>query len=420
MLQTTRRKIKKWSIRLFWLAVVALVVGANYNRFYHNNYANYEKAVDYGRVREDKEVMRPVVSAVFYQQEKRKDKSLSGYLNHWDSARLQNPKMLIVPKQLTDESRRVIGKLYKEIKRAAEIESVLLIHDATVNKAEHAKLLKKILGAEVRNLLFSEQDAGQDTKLDEFLQNKGSLVVFTADLNETEQDKFLIDEAMYAAQRHFYKIRIFDEVDRQLARALEDNYASWFESANEVNELQRQQNNLREYVNHYGQDILQYFIMNLDLDEDKSAVWPDKTPETYRLFDRGVVYIRFFGSGNKEVFSRAKIGKNKGIIVAVVELARKAVAKRIRPITAYKIYLLTELEKIEKERNAPLVNYLETDDGIYVQYRGRSALMAADERPENEAELAVAIRTRAKIPDEATDEDIEFYRFKTVEMEHEN
>jgi hypothetical protein len=160
--------------------------------------------------------------------------------------------------------------------------------------------------------------------------------------------------------------------------------------------------------------------MNLDVAADKEAIWPDKTPETYRLFDRGTVYIRFFGNGNKEVFSRAKIGKNKGIIVAIVELARKAVAKKIQPISAYKIYLLTELEKIEKDINSPLINYLETDDGVYVQYKRRSALMTADERPDEEAALMAAIRNRIKLPDEVDDAQLEFYRFKTVEMEHEN
>lgn len=416
MLQTTRRKLKKWSIRLFWVAVAAVVVWVNYNRFYHNNFANYEKAVDYGRVREDKEIIRPVIAAVFYQTEQIKSKTLSGYLSHWKADNLQNPKILIVPESVTDANLQVITKLYNKIKQFAAVKSITFVGGDSLQ--EHKSLLRRNFGAEVHSPEFSAQDIFSAKEIDEFLQQDGAMAVFGADFNGDDKDNFLIDEAVYLAQKNAYKIRVFDEVDTQLARALEDNYASWFESGNTVNELQRQKNNLQEYINHYGRDILQYFTMNLGAAGD-NAIWPDKTPETYRLFDRGTVYIRFFGNGNKEVFSRAKIGKNKGIIVAIVELARKAVAKKIQPV-AYKIYLLTELEKIEKDVNLPLINYLETDDGLYVQYRRRSALMAADERPNEEEALMTAIRGRVKVPDTVADEQMEFYRFKTVEMKNED
>ncbi len=418
MLQTTRRKLKKWSICLFWFIAAALMVWANYNRFYHNNYANYEKAVDYGRVREDKEVIRPVIAAVFYQNEQTKNKTLSGYLSHWNTNQPKNPKMMIVPQTITALNRGDVQKLYHDINQSANVSAVMFIGNDS--GGEHKSLLKKNFKAEIEFLNFSEKEVFPENKIDEFISQGGTLLIFGADFYDEDNDKFLIDEAVYLAQKHAYKVRVFDEVDTQLAQALEDNYASWFENGNEVNELQRQKKNLQEYLNHYGHDILQYFTMNLELVDGNDAIWPDKTPETYRLFDRGTVYIRFFSSGNKEVFSRAKIGKNKGIIVAIVELARKAVAKKIQPITAYKIYLLTELEKIEKDINSPLINYLETDDGIYVQYKGRSALMAADERPKEETALMAAIRGRAKIPEDVAATQMDFYRFKTVEMENED
>ena len=82
--------------------------------------------------------------------------------------------------------------------------------------------------------------------------------------------------------------------------------------------------------------------------------------------------------------------------------------------------MLTDLEKIEKAENEPLVNHLETDDGVYVQYQRRSALMAADERPADEEGLMAALRARGRIPEEASAAQIEFYRFKTVEINYEN
>ena len=423
MLPTTRRKLKKFAVSLFWIWLLALVVWANINRFHHNNYANYEKAVDYGRVREKKEIIRPIIAAVFYQNQQPKSKTLSSYLSHWDNKHIKNPKILIVPPQITPESTRVISKLYKSVAKNQTFDNVLFVYGDTQPSNDHNKLLKQnFAAAKVRIFPAAKKETEMETTVNSALEQPASLVIFALDLNDTEKNKFLVDEAVYLAQQHFYKLGIFDEVDTQLAQALEENYASWFENddKSEIQELQRQKINLEAYKNHYAEQILKYFKKNLKLKEKQPTIWPEKNADTYRLFDRGTVYIRFFDSDDKELFSRAKIGKNKGIIVAVVELARKAVVKVNRPIKYYKIYLLTELEKIEKNMNTPLINYLETDDGVYVQYHGRSALMAADERPDQEELLMDALRDRAKIPASAADSEIEFYRFKTVEIENEN
>lgn len=424
MLLTTRRKIKKITVRLFWFLLLALVVWANFNRFHHNNFANYEKAVDYGRVREKKEIIRPVIAAVFYQNQQPQKSSLSSYLSHWDNRHIKNPKMLIVPPRITAESKRVISKLYKTIAQKADFDKVLFVYNAGLAQDKHNALIKRYFTAAKLQTFPTdeEKETPMETLVTATLKKPHTLVIFALDLNDTEQNKFLADEVIYFAQQHFYKLGIFDEVDTQLAHALEENYASWFESANEgeTQELQRQKINLEAYKNHYSAKIIKYFAKNLRLPAGKSPLWPQKNEQNYRLFDRGTVYIRFFGSGDKELFSRAKIGKNKGIIVAVIELARKAIVKVGKPIKYYRIYLLTELEKIKKEANAPLINYLETDDGVYVQYHNRRTLMAADERPDQEELLMEALRDRAKIPASATDAEIEFYRFKTVEIEHEN
>ena len=423
MLQTTRRKLKKWSIRFFWFVVAVLVICINYNRFYHNNFANYEKAVDYGRVREDKEIIRPVIAAVFYKTNQTNDKTLSGYLSHWDTNRIKTPKILIVPQTITPESQRVISKLYNEISKIAALKQISFICDSSVSLSEHNKLIEQhFSSANYNNLPILPEDASLAAKIQNLTDSEDSLVIVALDFGNPPTNNSLYEEIIYLAQQKSYKIRIFDEVDTQLAQALEENYASWFEAENDnkTTELMRQKNNLNEYKNHYQTDILKYFTANLKLSADENSILPEKTPQTYRLYDRGTVYIRFFGTAEKELFSRAKIGKNKGIIVAVIELARKAAIKVRQPIKSYKIYLLTELEKIEKNINIPLINYLETDDGVYVQYRRHKALMAPDERPNEETELISTLRSRAKIPDSATDSEIEFYRFKTAEITNEN
>lgn len=426
MLIQTKRKLQKWFSRLVWVLILLAVVWMNFNRFYNNNYSNYEKAVDYGRVREYKEEISPIIATVFYQSNQQQKKSISSYLNHWDNYRIQNVKMLIVPTDLSADSRRVVEKLYKEIKNQNQIKYIALVYNENKNISEHQKLLSEVFDTSSIDVFpLNEQATDTEFDIQDYLNDINTMVVFAADLSQDFAGKsgdFLINEALYFAQKNFYKIRVFDEVDSQLAKAKEENYANGVEVSgeHEITRIEREKNNLEQYKNHYEQEILLYFLHNLNLPAKEYPVWPDKTEKTYRLYDRGMVYIRFFGQGGKEIFSRAKIGKNKGIIVGIVELARKAAVKISQPIEKVRIYLLTDLEEIEKDENTPLVNYLERDDGIYIQYRKKSTLLAADERPVQNDELMALLRQRIQLPQNAAEKDIKFYRFKTVEIDYEN
>lgn len=418
--------LKKWFYRLLWLLFLGIICLINIERFKNNNYANYEKAVDYGRVREEKEEISPIIAAVFYQNDARQKSTISSYLNHWDTYRMEKVKMLIVPQNVDSESQKVINKLYERIQRHNQIKYIALVYDKSQDIQQHQQILAQIFTQSAIDVIsLNEQQTDTEFDIQDYLNDFNTMVVFIADLSRgltSQKGDFLLSEAIYFAQKNFYKIRVFDEVDTQLANALREDYADWFEPAEDKTKehLVREKNNLQLYAERYKDDILQYFALNLTLSDKDDTLWPEKDELTFRLFDRGMVYVRFFGAGEKEIFSRAKIGKNKGIIVAVVELAHKAAIKMSQPIEKAKIYLLTDLEKIEKNINVPLVNYLETDDGVYVQYQGRRALMAADERPDNEADLMVALRDRGKIPEEAPESKIEFYKFKTVEIDYEN
>ena len=418
--------LKKWLYRLLWLIFIAALCAVNIERFKNNNYANYEKAIDYGRVREEKEEIYPVIAAVFYQNDARQKNTISSYLNHWDTYRMEKVKMLIVPQNIDDESRKVITKLYERIRRHNQIKYIALVYDKSQDIQQHQQLLGQIFAQSAVDVIpLNEQQTDTEFDIQDYLNDVNTMVVFTADLNHglsTQKRDFLLSEAIYFAQKNSYKIRVFDEVDTQLAKAMEDNYAAWFEQTEDKakERLEREKNNLKMYAERYKDDILRYFALNLNSSAQEKPIWPQKNEQTFRLFDRGMVYVRFFGSGGKEIFSRAKIGKNKGIIVAVVELAHKAAVKMAQPIEKARIYLLTELERIEKIPNAPLVNYLETDDGIYVQYKRHRSLMASDERPTEEKALNEALYNRGKIPENTPDSKIEFYKFKTVEIDYEN
>ena len=418
--------LKKWFYRLLWLLFFGVICLINVERFKNNNYANYEKAIDYGRVREEKEEISPIIAAVFYQNDARQKSTISSYLNHWDTYRMEKVKMLIVPQKIDSESQNVITKLYERIQRHNQIKYIALVYDKSQDIQQHQQLLAQVFTQSAIDIIpLNEQQTDTEFDIQDYLNDVNTMVVFTADLSHgltVKKRDFLLSEAIYFAQKNSFKIRVFDEVDTQLAKALEDDYAVWFEQTEDKTKerLEREKNNLKMYAERYKDDILQYFALNLNSANEEKPIWPEKDEQTFRLFDRGMVYVRFFGAGGKEIFARAKIGKNKGIIVAVVELAHKAAIKMTQPIEKARIYLLTELERIEKIANAPLVNYLETDDGIYVQYKSHRSLMAADERPTEEKALTEALYNRGKIPENTPDSEIEFYKFKTVEIDYEN
>ena len=103
----------------------------------------------------------------------------------------------------------------------------------------------------------------------------------------------------------------------------------------------------------------------------------------------------------------------------MVELARKAAHKITQPIKSYKIYLLTDFEPLIWDEKS-LINDLETDDGIYINYINKKALMVADERPQNPRDWLKFLYNRAGVPSSANKDDIKLFKFKTVEIEDEN
>ena len=82
MRRRTKYFIRKWSIRVLILLMIGILVLINVNRLQNNNFANYEKAIDFGRVRETKPNISPIIAVMFYIEERPVSKTISTYLNH--------------------------------------------------------------------------------------------------------------------------------------------------------------------------------------------------------------------------------------------------------------------------------------------------------------------------------------------------
>lgn len=425
MLIRTKRMLKKWIVRCAVFLAVVLLCYVNIHRLNNNIYSNYERAVDYGRVREQKEIVEPVITAVFYKAKSGKKKNVGTYFEHADNYKEKNVKIVVVPEKMTENSLPVVGKLYEEISKHNKIKQVTVVAENDRFVKEHVSLLKKTIKPQnLKTFLLNEADISAEKDIEKFLNKNNTLVVALDDLSKESvffSNSFLTDEIVWMAQKYVYDVNVFDAIDTRIAKAADKDYETLFSSSSSGDEplLKKQQRNLQMYVNQYKDMLLKYFALNLSLGLEKETIWPAKNMQTYRLYDRGVVYIRFFGENGKELFARAKVGNNKGVIVAMVELARKAVHKVNQPIKSYKIYLFTDFEPLDQTGNS-LVNDLETDDGVYIQYKSRKALMVYDERPQNPQDWLKFLFVRAGIAQNTNRQDIKLFKFKTVEIENEN
>lgn len=416
---------KKIVRRLLLAAVLVLIVWANVIRFNDNLYANYEKIVDYGRVREVAEVVNPVMAAIFYDDKVTVHKNISTYYNHFDNYKKQNVKIVVVPKKITPDSQLIVKKLYAEIYRYNKVEKIALVADETGDISAHIALLEKVMHIDkIKKIVLNDNDLSAEKTIDEYLNNKHNTVVMLADLSKgfnSDNTDFLLEEAVYFAQKYFYHLEVFDVVDTQIAHAVEKDYFSLLSLTNNKDEpvAMKQKRNLALFTQHYETELLRYFKMNLHSSED--IIWPEKTARNFRMFDRGWLYVRLYDEEFKEIFDRKIINYDKGVIVSLINIARKAAvkigAKRIKYI---RINLLTDIEKINKAKDTMLISYLDQDDGVYVEYKEYKALLIADERPDDPAELTAAVRKKAGIPSEVPDEEINFYKFKSVEINDEN
>ncbi|MBP5215894.1 MAG: hypothetical protein J6039_05000 [Alphaproteobacteria bacterium] len=417
MLASTKKTLKKWFYRIAIFVILCGVVRANVNRFKNNTFSNYEKAIDYGRVREVKEKIEPIIAAIFYKEEHREKNMISSYLDHSDNYRRENVKIIVIPPELTPESRELVENLYQELAKHNHISKIYFVSGKSANVSEHRKILQKNLAKDIK---FKEIAA--DSLEDAFLEEKGAVIVFSVDFKRGNTDDKDIENLINLARRKKYSMQVFDIIDTEMSKAFEKDYTELFESNihYKSSELDRQKNNLADYKKNYEAALITYFKRNLNLRGSENPIWPEKDQFNYRLYDRGNVYVRLFGENNQEIFSRAKIGKNKGIVVSLIEVARKAAIKLKKKVKRIKIYLLTDMEPLENKTMSDLADCLDKDDGLYIQYKNKKVLAVAEELGDNAENLAGIIKKRLNILYPEKGEEFKLYKFKTEEIEDEN
>lgn len=425
----TKLLLKIWIKRLFYLIILSLIVWANINRLRDNSYSNYEKVIDFGRIKDEDKLVKPIIAAIFYNGKNTRKNTISTYLAHTDNYKKQNIQMIIVPKKISSYSAEVVEKLYEAIKQNNSFQRVLLVYDKDAKNdiKQHKKMLQQIIN--VTNITenpISQQTLTSENKIEEYLNTPQTLVIFLADLDKglnEENSEFLTAEAAFFAQKHKYQINVFDIIDTQLAQTLDKDYSALYplETIKEEPVLAKQKRNLQRYKKHYWHLLQNYFELNLlkTAQGFDDTVMPIRSEENYRLYDRGRLILKAYDENYIEIFEQAEMQENKGIAALVSDTVKKlAAAGKIAKAKYFKLYLLTDFEAIKQQPDTMLMSHLDEDDGLYGEYKGKSAILVADDRPDNPEDLAPTLRQKAKIPDLVPEKDIKFYRFKTVEMKY--
>lgn len=430
MRQRTKLLIKLWLNRFLWCCVLGLIIWINALRLQDNNYSNYEKVIDYGRIKDADKLVRPVIAAIFYAGKNNTKTSLSTYFNHSNNYKKQNVKMVVVPQNITSYSAEVIEKLYEEIRNNNKIKKVLLIYDKDdkndVNA--HKKILKQVMDvSEINENPVSQYNLNSEKTIDIYLKSTENLVIFLADLDKglnENNSNFLTGEAVYFAQKYHYQINVFDIVDTQLAKALDKDYETLYPLQTMKDEplLAKQKRNLERFKRHYWHLLRNYFELNLiQISQGDAPILPLRTEENYRLYDRGRLVLKAFDKNYIEIFEQIEMQENKGIIMLLLDAIRHLVTSgKNKDAQYFKIYFLTDLEYIEQEKGTMLMSYLNQDDGIYAVYKDKYSLLVADDRPDNPEDLATTVQTKAKIGKDIPEEKINFYKFKTLEINYED
>lgn len=425
MRQRTKVRIKLWANRFLFSFLIALIVWANIIRLQDNVYSNYEKAADYGSIKEVKRSIDPIIAAVFYADKNGTRGNVSTYFNHADNYKKKNVKMVIVPKKVTKYASAVIEKLYEEIRKHNVIQNVILVHDEYADVRRHRKILNQVMDVKnIHDYFLSDDNLAGEKEIEKYLNTQDNVVVLLADLNkglEQEDSDFLVQEAVFWAQKYFYQMQVFDIIDTHMAKALDKDYASLIPlTGKDEPMVVKQKENLERYKERYWRDLTGYFEGNfVQLATGNEALLPQKNEDNYRLYDRGSLVVKVYDEEYNEIFETVKFEQQNGLIVSVADAARDFVAQQNYEKAAFlKMYLLTDKELINWDKNTMLMSYLDQDDGVFARYKKYTALLVADDRPDDPEDLVVVLRKKAHIPEDVPDEDIHFYKFKTVEIEY--
>lgn len=430
MQEKTKGIIRK-SIRVAALfAMIICIVWINALKLQDDNFSNYEKVTDTGVRDYYKDPITPVIAVLFYRDENQQP-GFKPYFKKQknEDASADDMKMAVVPKNVSKFNRPVIEKLYDEIPSQNKINKIVIIHTESQNAKDHKKLIKKRFpDAQFTEILVDNKNKIQEQDINLYLQEKDTFVVFLANLDRglnTEKSERLANAAVFFAQKNNYQMNVFDIVDEYIASALETGGAELSYVINRQSSLDllsAQKKNLERYILNNKAELLHYFAYNIEWSsQGKEVKIPQRNSKNYRLFDRGIVYVKAYDKNFSLVFEELKLNQEDGIIFVISKIAKDIMNSNQSDLAKYyRIYLLTDMEQVHGESGKLLANYIEPDDGVYISYKKQAALLLASDKPADYDLMIQKLRTKAKIKENVPNKKISFYRFKYVEMEYEN
>ena len=109
-----------------------------------------------------------------------------------------------------------------------------------------------------------------------------------------------------------------------------------------------------------------------------------------------------------------KLLQNDSVIEALIKLARRVVDRK-SDVNSVKMYLLTSKAPVDAS-----MRDLEDDDGVFVMYKGYKAVILPTQRAQGQKNLAAALRKKAAMPPDIDEANVQYYKFKAVEISDED
>lgn len=423
MRKNKKKLLLKFILWLIFGAFLVFVFRINYQKLQNNTYSNYEKALDYGLVKYSAKPENPIIIAVFYSGLQKKASFLSGIFSkalHFD---VTNAKILIVPTDSNPKASKMVEHLYQNVYHKNHLTDVLLLLDNQIFATHMSNLLTNNMPqATLTTEISLNGNEPDEQKIKDCLQKDGCLVVFGANLSDKNilTTNRLVNDALFYAGKNNLHLLVMDMLDNQANDTyLQGNSVAPILFNNNANlKLKQQKLNLNQYILQYWPTLEEYISLNLN---EQSFKIPPKSVINYRLYDRATIYLKSYDFNYNTVYEELSLDQQNALAATLVNMIQNSKKSDIKNrIRYYEIYLLTDMEELYVNQDNDLTDFLEDDDGIYVVYKDKTAIMVTNDRPVIVENTVKTLRQKAKISDQIKNKDIHFYRFKSVEADYEN
>ncbi|MBQ8465666.1 MAG: AmmeMemoRadiSam system protein B [Alphaproteobacteria bacterium] len=389
---------------------------------------------------------------------------LLGPLNHNKGIFLSDADYFKTPLGSIAVNKKTVYQLAEKNKNFSIDKRVFVKENSLKN---HLPFIQKILPqAKIIPMMYGETSAETVAQaLKEYLERKDTILIISADLSlyrsydtargaiqkndeqmqkEKNEDDYCgaigIKSALILAEQLNYYPQMIELINSEQATDGKNNvvgYGIWdfyspSKTEENANRLDREVQNIKNYVNLYGHNLKEIADISLEKAVRHHKKYsPSRRSYPEKIFDRGASYITLYQNGNLRgsagsVLPSASIAQNiaDNMYFAALEDKRfsSVKLKELQEIN-YTISLLTGFEEIIYHNEKEVIGKIqENKDGIVIRDGNRQGVFLPEvwkQFPEKN-DFFKQLKIKAGIHPNYWRNNIKVYRFRTVEIKNEN